>query len=138
MEPSDELKDLYRQCCEAMSNADGAFFASTFSQNEGVVAIGTDPVEWWAGHPKISRVFQAQLRETGGFKVIADDPLAYRNGPTGWVAGRPMMTLPDGTEIATRLTVVFQQEPDGWKIVQWHASLGVVNEDVVAGRLTTA
>jgi SnoaL-like domain len=138
MQPSAELKAFYRRCCDAMSGGDGAFFASAFSQSEGVLAIGTDPAEWWNGYPTISRVFEAQLQETDGFKVVADNPLAWRNGPVGWVADRPMLKLPDGTEIPARLTAVFQQERDSWKIVQWHFSLGVPNEQVVGTPLTTA
>jgi len=137
MEPSSELRELYLQSCEAMSKGDSAFFEHHFSQKDGVLAIGTDPAEWWAGHDTIIRVFKAQLEEAGGFEVAPGTPQAYRDGSVGWVAGQPTVKLADGTEIPTRLTAVFQKEQDGWKIVQWHFSAGVPNEDLIDEKLTT-
>ena len=120
-----------------MSNGDHSFFERTFSQQDGVVAIGTDPAEWWTGYATITRVFRAQLEELGGVQVRADTPLAHREGPVGWFAGRPTVKLPDGTEMPVRLTAVCRKEADDWKIVQWHFSIGMANEDVVSERLTT-
>jgi len=137
VEQSAELKDLYRQCCEAQSSGDYAFFERHFSQKDSVLAIGTDPTEWWAGYATITRVFKAQLKEVGELQVLADTPQAFCDGSIGWVAGQPTVRLPDGTEIPTRLTAVFQKEQDGWKIVQWHFSTGVSNEDFVGETLTT-
>jgi len=136
MEQSTELKELYLRSCEAQSSGDYSFFERHFSQKDGVLAIGTDPTEWWTGYATITRVFKAQLKETGGFQILADTPQAYRDGSIGWVAGRPTLKLPDGTEIPVRLTVVFQKEQNGWKIVQWHFSIGIPNEDSISETLT--
>jgi hypothetical protein len=43
----------------------------------------------------------------------------------------------DGAEIPHRSTFVFQQERGAWKIVQWHVSIGVANEEAVGQALTT-
>lgn len=137
MEPSNELKELYLRCCEAMTNGDHAFFETHFSQQDGVLAIGTDPAEWWPGHATISKVFKAQLQEAGGFRVLADEPLTRREGSVGWVAGRPILKLPDGTPMPMRLTAVFHQEAGSWKIVQWHFSTGTANEELTGKSLTT-
>jgi hypothetical protein len=137
MEQSIELQELYRQICEAQSKGDQAFFEHHFSQEEGVVAIGTDPVEWWFGYDTITRVFSAQLQESGGFEILPDQPPAYQQGMVGWLAGQPVLKLADGTEIAFRLSVVFQKEEGGWKIVQWHSSMGIPNEESISETLTT-
>ena len=137
MEPSNELKALYLRSCEAISSGDYSFFERYFSQKDGVLAIGTDPTEWWAGYATITKVFKAQLKETGGVQILADTPQAYRDGSIGWVAGRPTIKLPDGTEMPVRLTAVFQKEQNGWKIVQWHFSTGISNEDLIGETLTT-
>ena len=137
MEQSTELKELYLRCCEGMSSGDYSFFERYFSQKDGVLAIGTDPTEWWGGYTTITRVFKAQLQEMSGFQILADTPLAYRDGSIGWVAGRPTLKLPDGTEMPVRLTAVFQKEQNGWKIVQWHFSTGIPNEDFIDETLTT-
>ncbi len=137
MEQSNELKELYLRSCEAMSSGDASFFERTFSQKDGVLAIGTDPAEWWVGYDTITRVFKAQLKEMGDVQVLADNPQAYRDGSVGWVAGQPTLKLSDGTEMPVRLTAVFQKEQNGWKIVQWHFSTGISNEDLTGETLTT-
>ena len=137
MEQSTELKELYLRICEAQSSGDYSFFERCFSQKDGVLAIGTDPTEWWAGYATITKVFTAQLKETGGLQILADTPQAYSDSSIGWVAGKPTLRLPDGTEIPFRLTAVFQKEQDSWKIVQWHVSIGISNEDVIGETLTT-
>ena len=137
MEQSTELNELYLRICEALSSADYSFFERYFSQKDGVLAIGTDPMEWWAGYATITRVFKAQLKETGKFQVLADKPQAYRDGSIGWVAGRATLKLSDGMEMPVRLTVVFQKEHNDWKIVQWHFSTGISNEDLIGETLTT-
>ena len=137
MEQSSELKALYVRCCEAQTNGDYSFFERHFSQKDGVIAIGTDPTEWWTGYATITRVFKTQLEEIDGIEVRPDTPQAYSDGSIGWVAGQPTLRLPDGTEMPLRLTAVFQKEQDDWKIVQWHISMGITNEDLVGERLTT-
>ena len=137
MEPSNELKELYLQSCEAMSSGDHSFFERCFSQRDGVLAIGSDPEEWWEGYAAITRVFKSQLKELGGLRVLADVPKAYGDGSVGWVAGRPVLELPDGTQMPVRLTAVFQKEQEGWKIVQWHFSMGVSNADSIGETPTT-
>lgn len=137
MQPSAELRDLYVRLCEAQTSGDHAFFARRFSSKDGVVAIGTDPAEWWQGFETISEVFKAQLSEAGGFEMLPGEPLAFADGNVGWAAGRPLVRLPDGAEIPLRFTAVFQKGPDGWQIVQWHMSAGVSNEDLIGRSLTT-
>jgi ketosteroid isomerase-like protein len=137
MQESTELKDMYTRLCEAQTKGDYSFFEKYFSRNDGVLAIGTDPTEWWAGYETITEVFTAQLKEVQGVQVLADTPLAYSDGSIGWVAGKPIIKLSDGAEIPARLTAVFQKETEGWKIVQWHFSLGIPNEDAIGETLTT-
>lgn len=137
MEQSPELKDLTLRSYEALSGGDFSFFERYLSQQDGVLAIGTDPNEWWEGYATISKVFKAQMEEMGGISLIAGTPQAYSEGGVGWVADRPKLKLPDGTEIPVRLTSVFRKEGNDWKIVLWHVSLGVRNEDVVGKALTT-
>jgi hypothetical protein len=137
MEQSAELKELYLRICEALSRGDYAFFERCFSQKDGVLAIGTDPTEWWTGYAAITKVFKTQLKEMGGLQILADTPQAYHDGSIGWIAGQPTLKLPNGTEMPVRLTAVFQKEQHDWKIVQWHFSIGVSNEDAIGETLTT-
>jgi len=66
MESSNELKALYLRSCEAISSGDYSFFERYFSNRDGVLAIGTDPTEWWSGYATITKVFKSQLKELSG------------------------------------------------------------------------
>ncbi|WP_028315415.1 nuclear transport factor 2 family protein [Desulfatibacillum aliphaticivorans] len=137
MEQSAELKDLYVKICEAQAIGDYAFFQEMFSQEEGALAIGTDPSEWWIGYEAITKVFQAQLEEIGGFTILPGESHACCNDSAGWIAGNPAIKMADGTEFPMRLTVVLEKAQGGWKIIQWHSSVGVSNEDLIGETLTT-
>jgi hypothetical protein len=54
------------------------------------------------------------------------------------VADRTLITLPDGTTIQLRSTLVFQRENGSWKVVQHHNSVGVPNEELVKQTLPLA
>ncbi len=110
---------------------------SLLSRQSGVLAIGTDPNEWWAGYDMIARVFKAQLQEMGGIQIKAGELNAFVEGTVGWVAGRPRFQLPNGQEVAFRVTAVFHKEDGEWKNVQQHTSIGVPNEEAVGKELTT-
>jgi ketosteroid isomerase-like protein len=136
MRQSSELRELVLRTYAAVAGGDMAFYDRHLSRREGVLIIGSDPNEWWAGSETIKRVFEAQQQETGGICVVGSDPLAYSEGNVGWVADRPSFRLPDGTHIPFRSTIVFEKEGDTWKIVHQHISIGVPNESVVGREVT--
>ena len=136
MEPSTELRNLTLRLYQAMASGDYAFMERYFSVNAGVLTIGTDPNEWWADRETAMRVFRAQLEELGGFPIAAGDPQAFVEGSVGWIADQPRVTVPDA-EMRLRLTGVFHREGQDWKIVQWHISMGVPNEQALGQALTT-
>lgn len=137
MESSNELKDLALEAYAALGRGDSAFFEACFARHASLVAIGTDPQEWWAGYDNVIRVFKTQMKEIGRFSIEGAQPQAYREGSLGWAADRPTFRLADGTVFTVRMSVVFHQETAGWKIVHWHASLGTANEEVLGKTLTT-
>jgi hypothetical protein len=136
MEPSPELRELMFSLYKAMASGDYAFMERHFSASAGVLTIGTDPNEWWTDRETATRVFRAQLEEMGGFPIAAGDPQAYTEGTVGWVADQPRVTMP-GAEMRLRLTGVLRREGEDWKIVQWHISMGVPNEQALGQELTT-
>jgi ketosteroid isomerase-like protein len=131
MQPSIELRELVLQTYAAMANGDTTFYDQHLSRQEGVLIIGSDPNEWWAGRETILRVYEAQMQEVGGIGVVGYDPLAYSEGNVGWVADRPSFRLPDGTQVPFRSTIVFEKEDDLWKVVHQHISIGVPNDSVI-------
>jgi hypothetical protein len=101
-----------------------------FSCQSGVLAIGTDPNEWWAGHDTIVEAFKAQLQGSGTRKVEPGDLNAFAEGSVGWAADRRTMRLADGKESTIRETFLFHQEDGDWKLVQFHASAAVPNAEL--------
>ena len=137
MEKSTELRELIIRIYETLSSGDASFFGRHLSQEDGVIALGTDPNEWWEGYATILKVHEMIVEELSGTSLVADDPRAYCEGTVGWVSDQPKMVLPDGTEFGTRLTAVFHKEDSDWKIVQWHLSIGVPNEEAFGQELET-
>jgi hypothetical protein len=101
-----------------------------FSCQSGVLAIGTDPNEWWAGHDTIVEAFKAQLQGSGTRKVEPGDLNAFAEGSVGWAADRRTMRLADSKEITIRETFLFHQEDRDWWLVQFHASFAVPNGEL--------
>ena len=56
MKQSAELRELTLSLYRAMQQANMGFIGDQFSQEEGVLVIGTDPDEWWLGYEDIRRV----------------------------------------------------------------------------------
>lgn len=136
MEPSSELRDLFVRLYDAIAKGDVAFIEQHFSDADELRAIGTDVEEWWSGQ-RVPEVFKEQIEAMGGSMPLKPgDPEAYVEGSVGWVADRGTLTLPDGGSLPVRVTAVAHREDGDWRLVQWHASLGVPNEETV-GELPT-
>ncbi len=58
------------------------------------------------------------------------NPQGWAEGSVGIGADEPVMTLPDGTVIHTRLTMFFRHEDESWKVFGYHFSAGVPDEEV--------
>jgi ketosteroid isomerase-like protein len=137
MKRSPELEAMLRRFYTAMAAGDAASIRRMTSREPGVLAIGTDPGEWWSGFDAIVQAFEAQMADwEGGIPIRGGDIEAYSEGTVGWVADRPVLHLPDGTDVTLRLTAVLHIEDGEWKFVQSHASIGVPNEEAVGRELS--
>jgi hypothetical protein len=116
---------------ESMATGDASVMARLFSQEDGVLAIGSDPTEWWAGHSAIRRAFEVQLRESCARRVVPGELNAFAEGTVGWAADQRTLRLPDGKELTVRETTVFHKEDGEWKLVQFHASLALPNTEAL-------
>jgi ketosteroid isomerase-like protein len=136
---SPELRDVFLRVNQALSRGDVSEILGLISQDEGVLSIGTDPEEWWRGFDKIKHIYTEQLAQMGdsGIQIEANDPECYVEGSVGWGSCNGRFIVPDGTSQSMRVTAVFRREGESWKIVQWHTSFGVRNEDVFGTNLPT-
>ena len=137
MNPSIELINIMLHFYEIQAASDVNSFKHLLSQQDGVLMIGTDPSEWWAGYDTIlDQLLKTQPQELskeapGNIQIRAGEVSAFVEGTVGWVADTPSMRLPNGKEIPTRVTTIFHREEGEWKIVQFHASIGVPNAEVL-------
>lgn len=131
-EPSTEVMELMTRFYQAASKGDFELIDKLLSRRAEVLWIGTDPNEWWKTPDAVRRAWQAQTAELGGpAPIIGGNVTAYQHGEVAWVADRPAFHLPDGRSLPLRLTAVWVREPEGWRMVQVHLSLGVANESVL-------
>ena len=131
-EPGAEVKELMTRFYEAASKGDFDFVDGLLSRRAEVLWIGTDPNEWWENPEAVFKAWQAQTAELGGpAPITGGNVKAYQHGEVAWVSDRPAFHLPDGRSLPFRLTAVWAREPEGWRIVQVHTSLGVANESVL-------
>ena len=129
LEPSAEVQALMRRFYEAVSRGDFGSVDRLVSRRAGMKWIGTDPTEWWEDFEAVANSWRTQAAEIGGpMRIAGGNATAYQNGDVAWVSDRPAFHLSDGRTLPFRFTVVWLREPEGWRIVQAHASFGVTNE----------
>ena len=137
MQRAPEIEALVRRFYDALAAGDAAFVDGSLSRREGVLGVGTDPREWWDGADRLAKVFKQQLEEMGGqLRASPGDLRAYREGDVAWFADNPTFRLADGTELAVRITGVFRRDVGTFRCVQWHASIGVANQEAIGKELT--
>ena len=128
MEPSPELRQVIVSFFEAVSNGDQSWVDRHVSGEAGARMVGTSPSILFEGGG-VAEFLKWELGESGGrVKASAGEPEAFREGSVGWGMTRPRLTLRDGKTISMRWGAVFHQEDGEWKLVQFHASVGVANE----------
>lgn len=138
MQESPELRQMMERFYAAMAASDTDWFTGALSPSPGTVAIGSDPAEWWEGGAAVREACAAQLEAGMGGAVLEPTRLsAYEDGGIGWAADEPRLTLRGERIGSLRLTVVFDREDGGWRIVQLHTSIGVPNEQSIGMALPT-
>jgi ketosteroid isomerase-like protein len=128
MKQSSEIKQLMTRFYEEASKGNFDVVDGFVSQDD-VRWIGTDPNEWWETPAAVSKAWRDQTAAVGTpLRITAGDFVAYQQDNVAWLSDRPVFHMADATTVPFRLTAVWLREPDGWKIVQFHASVGVPNE----------
>ena len=135
MEASPELRDLTVRLAEAIGAGDAEVLARHTSRQPGVAFLGTDPDEWWTDVAGLTRAPAAQRQ--AGVEVVPGEPVAYREGDVGWTVDRGLRFRLGDREVPFRLSVVYRREDGAWKMVHFHSSVGVPNEEAVGVALPT-
>lgn len=137
MRPDSDLTTYMKKMYEMFEAGSPAAADSLVSSVGGVLGIGTDPEEWWTDGAVVA-AFRTQVPEmhSAGMRLRSGEVAAYSEGSVGWVADRPVLHLPDGSAVPMRLTAVWHRDGDAWKMVQFHLSVGVPNQDAIGTELT--
>ncbi len=140
VEPSSELKAVAARIFAAINERDSATFLNLCADEPGVLFIGTDPAEWWAGIENFTPVLPVQMSEFDANGVMFDvgEVEAYSEGTVGWIACRPTLLLPDNIAVELRFTGVLHLDRGIWRFVQSHLSQGVENEEALGFEMTTS
>jgi adenylate cyclase len=136
MEPSEEIRRVVQRWLVANREGDADAVMARISEQHGLLAIGTDPGEWW--HAAERPVWRKQIEEAGGLPIEWEEIEAWEEGSVGWAGMRMAVRPLDGREASgdLRATYVLHLERGEWKIVQVHWSRSdTVNVDLLGMEL---
>ena len=99
---------------------------STYSHQEGVTVIASQPQDWYEGYDSILHFYTPA--DGTGLNIQVDVVKAYCEGSVGWTVDRVKLKLPNGEELPVRHTRIFHKENGAWKLVHNHVSVAVFEE----------
>jgi class 3 adenylate cyclase/ketosteroid isomerase-like protein len=133
---SEEIRAVLMRFLHAWETRDAAALEDLVSNEAYVLGVGTDASEWWRGQQGITADV-AHLNELPSFTLEVSDVAAHARGETGWAAARLRVKFDNGVVSEQRQTYVFTIERGHWRLVQWHRSVGIPNEQALGVTLTT-
>ena len=90
------------------------------------------------GTEAITTMIRVQFSEMPPIHFEPEETVAWKEGTVGWVTSRAQMEIEGMPSIMTRSTLVLREEGAHWRIVHWHLSMPVANEESLGVALTTA
>lgn len=138
MRQSQEIHDLVQGFGTAIRSNQTEAAIGLIAPDAGIVWIGTDPDEYWVGHERVAAMYREQMEVMGDAVSVTDLRVeAYETtSEAGWFAGRTSFTTPQG-EVKVRISGAVARLEGEWKIVQFHSSVGIPNEETVGQELPT-
>jgi adenylate cyclase len=136
MRRSPEIEAVFRRIFSALRDGDQRTFRNHFSPSPDLWWIGSDEREWFRGDPESVDLFEQQVREFGLVDVAYKRSEAYEDGSVGWIAAEVELFTTTVDVVPARITVVFVLDAGLWRVVQWHTSIGIPNEEIFGFELT--
>lgn len=134
--PSPEIEAVARRILATWSKRDLETMSSLFSSNPNLRVLGFDVDEQWRGPDEFLKVFAAQSDEMPDWSIDVHEAEAFEDGSFGWATLRSTIITPE-SETPMRHTAVFNLDGGVWRVVQWHNSIPVPNQQVFGVELTT-
>jgi hypothetical protein len=131
---SPALEELQRRFYAACNNGDLAFVEHHLSDASATLVLGTAPEEVW---DRAATLRAVAAQSGAGVRFEGGAPQGWEVGDVGWVVDlEPLFRL--GEVMAPfRLTCIFHRADGEWRIVHWHSSLPVPNEEAMGQELPT-
>ena len=136
MRPSPELEAVFRRYWEAAIAQDLETVLTYVSADPHMLSIAVAEDEWWQGHEFVSRMALKRAEEVGVERLDFHRLEGFEDGSHGWVAADLNFVTRDDARFRRRFTATFRLESGVWRVVQWHASLGVPNTEAWGFELT--
>ena len=137
MEPAPELVPLVERVYRSYAAFDGDAIDDILARHPGTLGIGSAPDEWHAGYDAFAAVMRVQFQEMPPLRFDIEHISAWKEGTVGWAACRATLAVEGMSSLQTRSTFVLHEEGALWRIVQWHLSLPVANEEALGVGLTS-
>ena len=134
--PSPEIDSVLRRILAALDEKDFAALSNLFVDGASFRGVGTDADEWWVSGESFKRVLENQLEEMPRFAFDVTRIDAFEDGTVGWAAAGTTLRTTVG-DIDFRITAVLVIEDGIWRVVQWHSSVPIPNEELLGVELTT-
>lgn len=132
---SPEIEAIFARIFSSFNGGDVAAMTRIFNPGPGFVSIGSDPDEWWDEQTFLP-LMRAQMGEMAGVALEVVHVEGWELDRVGWAAGRVRTNLGDIYN-DQRVTLVLVLDAGAWRVVQWHFSEGVANEESLGFSLTT-
>jgi len=125
MRESAAVAEAWLRFCEGVSNKRVDEFDDIVSEEANLI-IGTAPNENVSDRAGMRFGF-----ETEGITLRSRMARGFEEGSMGWVVDEPSFGFPDGSSMDCRVTAIFRNESETWRLVHAHFSVGVPDEEVV-------
>lgn len=133
--PSHEIEAVVRRTILAY-NAGSEALSNLISKDPCLRVLGFDHDEYWRTHVEFVGVRTTQTGEAPDTAVQVDHVDAFQDGDFGWAILFSTFTTPAG-ETHLRSTAVLRLEEGIWRVIQWHNSAPVSNQQIYGVELTT-
>jgi adenylate cyclase len=142
MQESPEIEALVRRGIRALNvDHDMAAFRNIWvgANHPDTRPILLAEAEWYQGmnSPLVQELAMNRAMQLGTTDVEFEQLEAFEHGDTGWMAASVVMYRTTGEPMTGRFTATYIMEEGQWRIVQWHASAGVIPADIWGVELTS-
>lgn len=134
--PSPEIAAIARRVLETWNRGDVGAMSNLFLSGPHLRVVGFDADERWEGSDEFLRIFEAQSAEWPSWSINPYSIEAFEDGPFGWAILQSKIVTPEA-ESEMKHTAMFRLEAGAWRVVLWHNSIPVPNQQVFGVDLTT-